>query len=79
MERDDAKMANELLEKSKEPNVVQALVGVEKLHTRNVQRRVQLDADQLLDFSVLTLEFLKKVTVGVYQVKLAPSYVQDKL
>lgn len=38
-----------------------------------------MDAAQLLDFLVLTVEFLKTLTVGVYQIKLAPFYVQDKL
>ena len=55
MEGADAKIANEFFKKSKEPNVVQALVGVEKLHTRNAQR--------LLDFPVLTLQSLKKITI----------------
>ena len=37
MEGANAEMVNKLLENSKELNVVQALVGVEKLHTRNAQ------------------------------------------
>ena len=63
----DAEMANELL------------VEIEKFNTRNAQRWVQLDAGQLLDFPVLTIQFLKNLTVEVYEVKLAPSYVQVKL
>ncbi|EZA56076.1 hypothetical protein X777_03921 [Ooceraea biroi] len=62
-----------------EPNVIQALVEIENLNTKNAQRWIRLDAEQLLDFPVLTLDFLKNLTVGVYQIKLAASYVQDKL
>lgn len=79
MEGADAQLAQRLLEKASEPNVVQALVEVENLNTRNAQRWVRLDAEQLQDFPILTLDFIKTLTIGVYQVKLAPSYVQDKL
>lgn len=58
---------------------MQALVEVENLHTRNAQRWVRLDAVQLIDFPELTLEYLRDLTIGVYRIKLAPSYVQDKL
>lgn len=40
---------------------------------------MKLDAGQLDDFPMLTIDDLKDLTVGVYQVKLAPSYVQDTL
>ncbi|XP_029173786.1 uncharacterized protein LOC114942563 [Nylanderia fulva] len=79
MEGANVEMAQQLLDKVREPNVVQAMVEVENLKTRNAQRWVRLDAEQLFDFPVLTVEFLKNLTVGVYQIKLAPSYVQDKL
>lgn len=65
--------------REKENYVVQALVEVEILHTKNVYRWVCLNSDQLFDFPVLTLDFLKDLTVGIYQIKLAPFYVQDKL
>lgn len=38
-----------------------------------------MDADQLDDFPVLTIEYLEGLTAGTYQIKLAPSYVQDKM
>lgn len=31
------------------------------------------------NFPVLTEEYLKDLTVGIYQVQLAPSYIEDKL
>lgn len=55
----DGELAQRLLEKAKEPNVMRALVEVENLHTRNVQRWVRLDAVQLIDFPELTLEYLR--------------------
>lgn len=79
MQGTDAEMARKMLEKARSVNVVQALVEVDNLHTRNAQRWVRLNAQEILDFSILDLDYLKDVTVGIYQVKLAPSYVQDKL
>lgn len=38
-----------------------------------------MDANYLHDFPVLTLDYLKDLTTGIYQIGLAPSYVQDKL
>ncbi|KYN50167.1 hypothetical protein ALC62_01022 [Cyphomyrmex costatus] len=79
MEGANAEMAQRLLERAREPNVVQALVEAENLHTRNAQRWVRLNAGQIQDFPILTIQDLKDLTFGIYQVKLAPSYVQDKL
>lgn len=73
-----AETARMLLQKAKEPNTVQAKVEVEVLHTRNAQRWVTLSANQIQDFPLITPDQLKDITVGIYQVNLAPSYVQDK-
>lgn len=75
----NAELARRLLEKAKESNVVQALVEAESLHTRNAQRWIRLDTAHLNDFPILTIEYLKDLTFGTYQIKLSPSYVQDKL
>lgn len=79
MEESNTAVAQQLLERARKPNVIQALVEAENLHTRNAHRWVHLNSVQLLDFPVLTLDFLKDLTVGIYQIRLAPSYVQDKL
>lgn len=79
MEGADANKAYQLLARAQEPNVVQALVETENLHTRNAQRWVKLDANQLNDFPALEIDLLKDITTGIYQLKLAPSYIQDKL
>ncbi|KYN21785.1 hypothetical protein ALC57_05107 [Trachymyrmex cornetzi] len=78
MEGADANMAHQFLTKAQEPNVVQALVEAENLHTRNAGRWVSLAANQLNDFPLLGLDLLKELTTGIYQIKLAPSYIQDK-
>lgn len=36
------------------------------------------ELNQIHDFPLLALEYLKKLTVGIYQLNLAASYVQDK-
>ncbi|XP_029171250.1 uncharacterized protein LOC114940681 [Nylanderia fulva] len=58
-------MAQQLLEKAKEPNVIQALVEIENLRTKNAQQWVRLDAEQLFDFPILTLDFIKNLTVDI--------------
>lgn len=75
----DVQKAIQMLEQAQTPNVVQALVEAEQLHRRNAQRWVGLGAQHVTDFPRLTEEDIKNITVGVYQLGLAPSYVQDKL
>lgn len=75
----NAELAREMLEKSRQPNVVQAIVESENLQARNAQRWIKLTSDHVQNFPLLTLDFLRDLTIGVYQVNLSPSYVQDKL
>lgn len=79
MEGANGKLARQLLEKANEVNVVQALVEAEHLNTCNAQRWVRLDAHHVPDFPILDLHFLRDLTIGIYQIYLAPSYIQDKL
>lgn len=76
MEDANAELARELLERSQAVNVVQARVEVENLRTRH-GRWVQINQNHLPNFPRLTINYLRDLTVGVYQVSLAPSYVQD--
>lgn len=78
MERTNAALAAELLERAKAPNVVMTLVEEDNLGRRGGQW-VQLDEQQVLDFSQLEMDFLRDLTVGIYQVNLAHSYIQDKM
>ncbi|KAL1488844.1 hypothetical protein ABEB36_014639 [Hypothenemus hampei] len=79
MDGANIEMAQALLERRRQPNIVQARVEVKNLYTRNAQRWVRLNAGQIQDFPILTIQELKDLIFGIYQVKLAPSYVQDKL
>lgn len=38
-----------------------------------------MNENQALDFPRLDINYLKDVTIGIYQIKLFPSYIQDKL
>nr|XP_012217696.1 PREDICTED: uncharacterized protein LOC105669368 [Linepithema humile] len=76
MEGANRELACQLLEKANEVNVVQALVEAEHLNT---QRRIRLNAQHVPDFLILDLHFLRDLTVGIYQIHLAPSYIHDKL
>lgn len=78
MEGATAELAREILQRSQAVNVVQARVEVDNLVRRNGQWRRIHHAD-IPDFPVLDLEYLKHITIGVYQVNLAPSYIQDKV
>lgn len=79
MEGMTGQVALDLLERARLPNVVQALVEVQQLHTTNRQRWVSLSVHHVDDFPRLSLQDLKDITVGIYQVGLAPGYIQDKL
>lgn len=75
----NAELAQRLREKLREPNFVKRLVEEENLRNRIAQRWVQLNEAQFNGFPILTIEYLKQFTVGTYQIKLSPSYIQDKL
>lgn len=68
-------LARELLDKSKEVNIVQARVEVERMCYRNAQW-IHLHEGQLHDFPCLALECIRDLTIGIFQVRLARSYIQ---
>ena len=71
-------LARSLRENAQQPNVIKTRVENENLHTRNAQRWAVLNSEHLPDFPVLDVGILQNITVGVYQLGLAPSYIQDK-
>ncbi|XP_043476347.1 uncharacterized protein LOC122507609 [Leptopilina heterotoma] len=79
MEGANAQLARQMLQKSREPNIVQAYVELEELHRRNARRWILLNDNEVPDFPRITLEYLKGVTFGEYQIELSPAYIQDKL
>lgn len=78
MQDADVQYAREMVRRSRMPNVVQARVEVDNLTRRNAQW-ARLNNEDVLDFPILDLIYLTDLTVGTYQIKLSPSYVQDKI
>lgn len=78
MEGATVELAQQMLLKSQTPNAVQARVEIDNLQRRNGQWR-RLHRNDIHDFPVLGLAFLKDFTLGIYQINLSPSYIQDKL
>lgn len=72
----DIAQAENLLERSREENRLKVTVENENLLRRH-GRFVSLENNHIPDFPRLTLEYLRDLTVGTYQLKLAPSYIQD--
>lgn len=80
MEGATVDLARNMLDRAKnDVNGLKNRVEREQLATRNAQRWVRLNAARIPDFPVLTLHFLRSLTIGVFQVNLAPSYIQDKM
>ncbi|KYN12423.1 hypothetical protein ALC57_15406 [Trachymyrmex cornetzi] len=75
----DAEAARRILARSQEVNEVQARVAAENLQRRRQTEWERIDQNQLVDFPHLTLNYLQDLTLGVYQLFLAPSYIQDSL
>lgn len=74
----NARYARKLLDRSRDSNVVQALVEEDNLVARNGQW-IRLGERDVPDFPVLSLPFLADLTASKFQLNLAPSYVQDKI
>lgn len=70
-------LARELLQRVNDVNVVQARVEVENLHRARAIWRV-LNHHHAPDFPIFGIDYLKELTVGKFQIELAPSYIQDK-
>ncbi|KYN12400.1 hypothetical protein ALC57_15429, partial [Trachymyrmex cornetzi] len=78
MEGADVNLANELLQRATTVNIMQARVEAEDLTARGA-RWIKLNHNHFLGFPRLTSDYLRDLTVGVYQVRLAPAYIQDKM
>ncbi|VDH95598.1 Hypothetical predicted protein [Mytilus galloprovincialis] len=67
-----------MLEKCKKGNAIQKMVTEEGLLTKRTIYKL-VDAsnvlDELADFPVLSMDKLREITMGVYQLKQAPNYV----
>ena len=70
-------LANEIRRKAQEPNQAQHLVQENGLLRR--RGAWQSLRRQQIDFPILNMEELRHLTLGVFQLNLAPSYIQDNI
>lgn len=77
----DIEFAERMKQLAVAENVIKTRVEVERLHLRNIanDQWINLNELELQEFPRLTLQYLRDLTFGVYQLKLAPGYVQDKM
>lgn len=71
-------LAQEMINRFRTPNLIQEKVERERLATRNGTWQ-RMDAALFPSFPRITLDYLKDLIFGSYQIRLAPSYIQDKL
>uniref|UniRef100_A0A6P7FY48 Uncharacterized protein LOC114333950 n=1 Tax=Diabrotica virgifera virgifera TaxID=50390 RepID=A0A6P7FY48_DIAVI len=76
-----AELAETMQELAAYENVVKARVEVDRLDLQRIQDDAWVNLDELIlpEFPILSLQQIRDLTIGIYQVKLAPSYIQDKL
>lgn len=72
-------VAKQMLERAKLPNLVQQVVESENLILRRSVYKEIDAADDIGDFPRLSLDQLRDITLGVYQLKLAPHYKEEHL
>lgn len=73
-----AELAQQMLERAQAENTLRLRVEREFLGRRNAMWNL-LNENHVLDFPRLDIDYLKDLTVGIYQIHLAPAYIQDKL
>lgn len=78
MEKANVVLAQIIHEKMNEVNIMKTRVETESLHRRNAIWN-QLNENHAPYFPRLSIGDLTEHTIGIYQIKLAPSYVQDKI
>lgn len=78
MEGKTTELARHIKERVNEVNIVQARIEQEILTRKNAMWTL-LNENHVPEFPRLDIDQLKRLTVGVYQLKLAPSYIQDKM
>ena len=70
-------LAIQILQRAQSPNQVQKRVVNQNLTARNAQWR-RINHCDVLHFPILDINYLKDLTVGIYQIYLVPGYIQDK-
>ena len=69
-----------MLKKSQQPNKLLTFLQKNNLiHKRTLFKELQEDDPELNNFPKLSIESLRDITLGVYQVKQAPSYSKEHM
>ena len=76
MEGATAELAENMLERARVDNPLRDRAIIQA-RLQTIWRR--LHHHELLDFPILDLNYLRELTIGIYQIKLAPSYIQDTI
>jgi hypothetical protein len=78
MDPSTAVTARRMVEKAKEPNKVQIIVQENNLiNKRKIYFKMDASNDELTDFPKLSVDYLRYITMGIYQVKQAPNYTHE--
>lgn len=72
------KWAQDMIAQSKKQNKLRLFVEENKLQGQRKNWET-MSSESLPEFPQLSYDYLRKITFGVYQIKLARSYVQDKI
>jgi len=73
---EDIEFAEAMLERYDMPNLLHEHLVEQKL-IRHTKQWKEISSESLADFPRLSLIDLRRLTLGVYQIKLAPSYMAD--
>lgn len=78
MQDANIELADRMLERVHQPNIVHARVEAEGLRNRRGRWQPLIQAQQL-QFPELNIDALRELTLGVFQINLAPGYIQDNM
>ncbi|XP_063373452.1 uncharacterized protein LOC134661345 [Cydia amplana] len=79
MEDATVRLARELLNRIHDINVMQARVEADVNLTRRNANWNLLNENHFPQFPRLDMAYLKRLTIGIYQINLSPAYIQDKM
>ena len=74
-----SELAQKMLQKSNEGNKLHSLLEENLLQKRTCYTPIKATDKILTDFPVMSLDDLRSITMGVYQLKQAPSYSREHL
>lgn len=70
-------LAQQMLQKSRQPDLLQARIITERLLTKHGRWKPLIQPNININFPILNLDYLRNLTFGTFQLKMSPSYVKD--